>query len=512
MAITHAWSSTAAVLNGGSVVLAIPASSIASGDVVVAFGGRPGRAVTGLGPNTGLGYTSIYTTGSVATGPNFWVGFKVMGATPDTSFVGLGSENASDGTAYGAYAFRGVSSVVNDAVFKLANGNSTNPNAPSIVTATDNAVVFIPAISQVNDAAIFSVLGYSNFKFATANDTLDVTIAGNWASIAVAGSTDPGAYQGWATASWIAATVALKPAAAPTVVTSFIGSITGTTAIGQGNVTDDGGTAILQRGFAWNTTGNPTTSDNFANTTGTTGVYQSSITGLSGLSSYFGRAFGINAQGSTYGTHQLFTTQSVAVGVADPYQSFVGGFYSVIPKPFRGIVGYTTIQSGPTLEDLAFTSVVNLTESPTYTWTRTAAGNSSASATKSLAASTNGYLQYEINSGTSWNAGIGFSSNAGWVTGDPFSYLFYLDGGTGTYKTYDATDGYVDTTIAAVTGDLVKIERSGSTFTAQYYRGGSWTTARTYTPTSSAQMYIYLQIYDVGGTQRVINPKGYNVS
>lgn len=325
MAITHAWSSTVAAINGGNVTINIPASSVATGDVVVAFGGKPGRATLNVGPPTTLGYTSIYTTGaSVATGPNYWVGFKVMGATPDPSFLGQGSGNAADGTAYGAYVFRGVSSVVNDTVFQRANGNSTNPDAPSIVTATNNAVVFIPAISQVSDTAVFSVLGYSDFKFATGNDTLDVTIAGNWASIATAGSTNPGAYQRWATASWVSLSLALKPAVAPTVTTNAVTDIAETTATGGGNVSDDGGSPILQRGVAWNTSTNPTTGNSFANTPGTTGTYQSSITSLSGSTHYYTRAFAFNAFGSSYGAVQEFDSSAPPPPPAPPLTSVWG--------------------------------------------------------------------------------------------------------------------------------------------------------------------------------------------
>lgn len=337
MTITHAWSSTAAVLNGGAVTLVIPPSSVRSGDVVVAWGGKPGRATLNVGPPVALGYTSLYTTGSsVATGPNAWLGFKVMGATPDPSFLGQGSGNASDGTAYGAYIFRGVSSVVSDAVFKRANGNSTNPNAPSIVTATNNAVVFIPAISQINDAAIFSVLGYSNFKQATANDTLDVSIGGNWASIAAAGSTDPGAYNAWATASWVAFTVALKPATIPTVTTSVITAITQTTAIGGGNATADGGDTILERGVAWATSAAPKTTGAHANTVGTTGFFQSSITSLSAGTSYYVAAYAINTIGSAYGSDVQFSTDAPPPVPPDTFQSYLGAF-SVITKPFRNI-------------------------------------------------------------------------------------------------------------------------------------------------------------------------------
>jgi hypothetical protein len=312
MAITHAWSSTVGAINGNGVTMVIPPSSVQTGDVVILFGGKPGRASTSIGALGGLNYTQIFSTGANAKGPNFGAWFKIMGATPDSSIVALGSANASDGTAYGAYIFRGVSSVMFDVAHQSVIGNSTNPDPPSVITATNNAVVVAVAGSQVNDAAVYSILGYSDFRTATANDSLDITVLGNWASIAAAGSTDPGVFNAVATASWVSGTIVLKPATTPTVTTSVITEITETTATGGGNVTADGGSPILERGVVWNTSTNPTTANSKANTAGTTGFFQSSIASLSSGTHYFVRAFAINNMGSVYGSNEEFDSQSVA--------------------------------------------------------------------------------------------------------------------------------------------------------------------------------------------------------
>lgn len=330
MAITHAWSSAIGAINGNSIIGVIPPSSIQASDVFITFGGKPGRAAGGIGP-TGTDYTQIMSTGANGTGPNFGAWYKIMGAVPDASVRLQGSANAADGTAYGMYVFRGVSSVVFDIPHQSVRGNSTNPNPPSVITLTNNAVNFIVAGSQVNDAAVFSVLGYSNFQRATANDNLDISIGGNWASIATAGTTDPGAYQGWATASWIAATIVLKPAATPTVTTSVVSEITQTTATGGGNVTADGGATITERGVAWGTGASPTSPT--ASTAGTTGLYQSSIVSLSASTHYYARAFATNIIGTSYGSDVEFDTLA---GAVEPVTQFeFGGIIAPLPAHLR---------------------------------------------------------------------------------------------------------------------------------------------------------------------------------
>jgi hypothetical protein len=121
----------------------------------------------------------------------------------------------------------------------------------------------------------------------------------------------------------------------PSVISSIVASIATTTAIGGGNVTADGESSILERGFAWNTSGSPkTNTDSFFTTPGGLGSYQSSITGLSAGTSYFAAAYAINANGSVYGSDLPFSTNAPAAGNPDPYQSYFG-LFSAIPKRFR---------------------------------------------------------------------------------------------------------------------------------------------------------------------------------
>lgn len=97
-------------------------------------------------------------------------------------------------------------------------------------------------------------------------------------------------------------------ASAPTVTTQAVSDITDTTATGNGNVTDDGGDTITERGICWNTTGTPTTVDSTATSAGTTGAFTASMTGLTSDTTYYVRAYATNSEGTSYGSEVSFTT------------------------------------------------------------------------------------------------------------------------------------------------------------------------------------------------------------
>ncbi len=96
----------------------------------------------------------------------------------------------------------------------------------------------------------------------------------------------------------------------PTVTTTAITSITSTTAMSGGTVTQDGGAAIIYRGVCWKTSSGPT-NVNSHTTDGTgTGSFTSSITGLTNGVTYYVRAYATNSAGTAYGAEASFTTTS----------------------------------------------------------------------------------------------------------------------------------------------------------------------------------------------------------
>ncbi|NDD67776.1 hypothetical protein EBZ35_09055, partial [bacterium] len=96
------------------------------------------------------------------------------------------------------------------------------------------------------------------------------------------------------------------------VSTTSATSITSTGATTGGNVTSDGGASVTARGVAYDTAQNPTTANNITFDGTGTGVFTSTLSGLTSLTLYNVRAYATNAVGTAYGNQVSFTTTSTA--------------------------------------------------------------------------------------------------------------------------------------------------------------------------------------------------------
>lgn len=92
------------------------------------------------------------------------------------------------------------------------------------------------------------------------------------------------------------------------VATISISSITHTTASSGGDISNDGGNPITERGVCWGTSPNPT-KDNTKTADGTgIGIFTSLISGLSHSTTYYVRAYASNSAGTAYGNEISFKT------------------------------------------------------------------------------------------------------------------------------------------------------------------------------------------------------------
>ena len=100
-----------------------------------------------------------------------------------------------------------------------------------------------------------------------------------------------------------------KPAITlPTVNTTVTTQITATTAVAGGNVTNDGGAEITERGVCIATISNPTTANTKILAGSGTGEFTCDITGLQEGTKYYVRAYAVNSVGTAYGDEISFTT------------------------------------------------------------------------------------------------------------------------------------------------------------------------------------------------------------
>jgi uncharacterized protein (TIGR02145 family) len=96
----------------------------------------------------------------------------------------------------------------------------------------------------------------------------------------------------------------------PDLTTDSANNITATNATIYGNIIENDGLEILEKGFCWNTSTNPTISSNYQVVTGTIlGSYNAQISVLSLNTKYYLKSYVKNSEGTYYGNELSFTTE-----------------------------------------------------------------------------------------------------------------------------------------------------------------------------------------------------------
>lgn len=223
------------VLNGGNVTLTFSnlvdsagaGITLLQNDLVVCAYASSGTADLAMSTSSS-GWTELHEAYSNATlDTNLGVYYKVMGASPDTNFVGVGPGGSSNGTIGVAMAFRGVDTVTPIDVFNsgshVATGvSSTIPNPPSITpSATGAWIISVGAGSATTGAAYTNPGDLSSspnhFRSSNQAETNDIAIGMGFKSDWVSGAFDGAAYNGGVSNvgdSWAAITFSLDPAIA----------------------------------------------------------------------------------------------------------------------------------------------------------------------------------------------------------------------------------------------------------------------------------------------------------
>ena len=99
----------------------------------------------------------------------------------------------------------------------------------------------------------------------------------------------------------------------PTVSTGSVTNITITSAMGSGNVTNDGGSTVIERGLCWSTHHEPTINGTHNAAGEGTGEFTVSMTDLAVNTTYYVRAYATNGMGVAYGDEVEFTTLSISI-------------------------------------------------------------------------------------------------------------------------------------------------------------------------------------------------------
>ena len=102
----------------------------------------------------------------------------------------------------------------------------------------------------------------------------------------------------------------------PTVSLNTINKYGDTYATFSGSVTDDGNSAVTERGFVYSTTPNPTTSSNKIISGSGVGVFSANAYGLFSSTKYYVRAYAINNVGTAYSNELDFITFESSTNVS----------------------------------------------------------------------------------------------------------------------------------------------------------------------------------------------------
>src|SRR3990167_1332612 len=202
---------------GGTTGVTLVYAGGATDDIAITFGGFAGGTATAPGVTSPSGYTSIYSRD--AADSDFKVEWKRLGATPDPSVLLAASGDAADAVGYGAYVLRGVDTSANP--FDMSPLVTTSitatgvPKAPSVITATNGAIVIAMGGNDVLDATPGVIPNFSANIGGSTNDTDDFSFAGAVSILGTAGTLNPTIWSTWASGAYVTVTTALKPYIVP---------------------------------------------------------------------------------------------------------------------------------------------------------------------------------------------------------------------------------------------------------------------------------------------------------
>ena len=153
--------------------------------------------------------------------------YKIMGSTPDTSVTVRGSNSVNNGSGAAVHVWRGADQTTPmDVASTTAIGiNGANFDSPSITPITSGAYVISAGLGSANSTPVPQIAptGYSNMVMVTATGSITSAVIGVASKAWISGAENPAAWSGGASAvtdSWGAASIAIRPAPAPSLTLS----------------------------------------------------------------------------------------------------------------------------------------------------------------------------------------------------------------------------------------------------------------------------------------------------
>lgn len=232
-------------------------------------------SIIGLTPGT-IYYVRAYATNSIGTTYGDQLTLTALALLPTLTTTAISAITATTATSGGNITSDGGAAVTSKGVCWSTNLNPTTTDSKS--SDGTGTGIFTSLITSLIPGTTYYVRAYANNSAGTAY--------GN---------------------QFTATTFAILP----TITTTAASSITSTTATSGGNITNDGGAAVIARGVCWSTSQNPTTVDSKTINGMGSGSFISSINDLAPGTSYYIRAYATNSIGTAYGIQVSVQTNAV---------------------------------------------------------------------------------------------------------------------------------------------------------------------------------------------------------
>lgn len=387
--------------------------------------GNPGSMVSSEG---GIGYSSVGTSyswvsgglsgTSVTPGGTYWLVTRQPSSSSlsnaffwDTAASGSGGKySTNSGSTWssvsgGDWSFQvygyGVPSGMGDTT--TSNINNTSLTASSDVTddmgaqITDKGFCYSSSNSNPTLSDSYKSVGVGTGAYSTSITGL---AAGTTYYIRSYASNSAGTAYG-------SVKTQATTYSAPAVQTGAVSNIDKFTATFNGTVSSDNGSSVTERGFVFSTTTNPLIGGGGVTkqiVTGTTGSYSYNATSLSAKTTYYVKAYAINAAGTSYGSQTSFETLSAAPSVVST------GVTNLFDTTVT-LGGNVTSDNGSTITERGL--VYSINENPTVANNKIISsgttGTYSGGITGLTPAVTYYYRAYAINSyGTSYGENVSF--------------------------------------------------------------------------------------------------------
>ncbi len=210
----------AGATNGGTLTRTIPVT-VLSGDIVVVCACQ-GTAVTGaftVTSSSGGALTQALSSVFQSSNVKLGVFYIVSSGQSLTQVLTSGTGGSSDTTNSVVMVFRGVSTAaaLDGVTGTTSNGSGTTPDSPSITPGSGSTSAVLPFAvvsafgASIQDTAVTQPTSWALTGNGNATDNRPSTVCAAWITYQSTAAFNPGAWSGLTSATWVSATVLLRP-------------------------------------------------------------------------------------------------------------------------------------------------------------------------------------------------------------------------------------------------------------------------------------------------------------